>query len=117
MNAILAGLTLMTASASGAVTFSDIADVGFYSAGDFLTKPIDFNGDGVDDMIFRNFGDEFAAFSTSTIIIAKIAARPSSSWRYSSREIRLSAITSAMGLSLWRGPRPRKLPEVNTSPA
>lgn len=73
---ILAGLALVTASASGAVVFTDMPDRGFYSAGDWITQPIDFNVDGIDDMIFRNFGDQFAAFSTSTSAIAGIVATP-----------------------------------------
>jgi hypothetical protein len=60
--------------ASGAVVFTDIPDIGFFSPGGFLTQPIDLNADGVDDVIFRNFGDEFAAFSTSTSAISGIVA-------------------------------------------
>lgn len=73
---VLACWGLAAAPASGAVVFTDMPDRGFYSFGDWITQSIDFNADGIDDMVFRNFGDEFAAFSTSTSAIAGIAARP-----------------------------------------
>lgn len=67
---------LTATSAHGAVIFTDMPDRGFYSAGTWITQPIDFNDDGVDDMVFRNFGATFVAFSTSTSAIAGIAAKP-----------------------------------------
>ena len=76
LKAILAGMALLTSTARSAIIFTDIPDIGFYSVGNLLTQPIDLNFDGVDDVVFRNYGQEMAAFSTSTSAIAGISTIP-----------------------------------------
>lgn len=75
IRAIACGM-LTTASVHGAVVFTDIVDIPFFSAGTHLTRAIDLNGDGVDDAVFRNFGNEFAVYSTLSSSIAGIPTIP-----------------------------------------
>lgn len=65
---------MMTASAQGAVIFTDIEDIGFFSFGTHIERSLDLNSDGVEDVVFHNFGDELAVFSTPTSSIEGIAA-------------------------------------------
>ncbi len=67
---------LITAPLQGAVISTDIEDIPFFSVGDFLSQTIDIDFNGSTDVLFRNFGDELAAFSTSSSRIAGISAVP-----------------------------------------
>ena len=73
---IVAVVGLVTVATQGAVIFTDIPDIPFFLVDYNSRYPVNLNSDGVDDAFFRNFGQEFAVFSTSTSTIAGIAATP-----------------------------------------